>query len=150
MAAHPARALLLGALFSLAIVASANTQPAPPDDKIAIAFADRISRDIAAGEVDGAIAKVADAIKTSPQSIQILEANAQTLKTLGKSHYVERVYARDFGRTTKDLIDKIQFDRTPLYVRYIFTVYKDEWRLQRFNFETAITTLPSDWGHIYP
>lgn len=142
--------LVLGILVSLALGAPAGAQLASGDDKVVLATIDEIDKDIAAAAIDDAVEKIAGAMKTRGPS-ENLRANFQVLKTFGKAQYVDRVYARDYGRTTKDVIDKINFDRSILYVRYIYTVEQGEWRLMQFNFKTETgAPFPRDWVHIYP
>jgi hypothetical protein len=134
----------------LTLAAPAPAQVTTSDDKAVLARIDEIDRDIAAAAVDAAVEKIAGEMKSRSPS-ENLRANFQVLKTFGKAQYVDRVYARDYGRTTKDFIEKINFDRAILYVRYIYTVEQGEWRLIQFNFKTeANAPFPRDWVHIYP
>ena len=53
----------------------------------------------------------------------------QLVRGLGQSQYSDLVYARDYGRTEKDLIYKIDFDKAFLFVRYLYHVDNGAWRL---------------------
>lgn len=135
-------------LIVLVLAGAAAAQPAPPADSAVDGTADQISRAIAAGDLDGAASKIADALRETADKVR---PGLQSIAPLGKSQYVDRVYARAYGKTSKDLIDKIMFEQSILYVRYLFSVDQGGWRLIRFDMNTELTApFPKGWAHIYP
>jgi hypothetical protein len=75
----------------------------------------------------------------------------QLVNGLGQSQYADVVYARDYGRSEKDVICKIDFDKAYLSVRYLFHVDHGAWRLIHIhlNMENE-QPFPKEWVHIYP
>jgi hypothetical protein len=53
----------------------------------------------------------------------------QLVNGLGQSQYSDLVYARDIGKTEKDVIYKIDFDKAFLFVRFLYHVDGGAWRL---------------------
>ena len=73
------------------------------------------------------------------------------VRGLGAAQYSDLVYARDYGRTGKDLIYKIDFDKAFLFVRYLFHVNNGSWRLVHIHLKTENEQpFPREWVHIYP
>jgi hypothetical protein len=69
----------------------------------------------------------------------------------GQSQYIDLVYARDFGKTEKDIIYKIDFDKAFLFVRFLYHVDNGAWRLIYIHLKTDNEEVfPKDWVHIYP
>lgn len=135
----------------LLLAATQVTQAQPAIDPApTIAVSEEITRRMAAKEVDATLTGIVNATK-SPAVADALRGPLQGLDGLGNSQYSERVYVRDYGRTTRDIIYKINFDNNILYVRYFFSVDKGEWRLMHFYFQTENSLpFPKEWIHIYP
>jgi hypothetical protein len=135
----------------LLLVATQVAQAQPAIDPAStIAVSEEITRRMAAKEVEAILTGIVEATK-SPAVADALRAPLQGLDSLGNSQYSERVYVRDYGRTTRDIIYKINFDNNILYVRYFFSVDKGEWRLLHFYFQTENSLpFPKEWIHIYP
>ncbi len=75
----------------------------------------------------------------------------QLVRGLGQGQYTDLVYAHDYGRTEKDVIFKIDFDKAFLFVRYLFHVDNGAWRLIHIDLKTEDELpFPKDWPHIYP
>ena len=75
----------------------------------------------------------------------------QLVRGLGQSQYADVVYARDYGRSEKDIIYKIDFDKAFLFVRYLYHVDNGAWRLIHIHLNTENEQpFPKEWVHIYP
>ena len=75
----------------------------------------------------------------------------QIVRGFGASQYTDLVYARDYGKTEKDIIYKIDFDKAFLFVRYLFHVNNGSWRLVHIHLKTENEQpFPREWVHIYP
>jgi hypothetical protein len=73
------------------------------------------------------------------------------VRGLGQGQYTDLVYSRDYGRTEKDVIFKIDFDKAFLFVRYLYQVDNGAWRLIHIHLKTEDELpFPQDWPHIYP
>ena len=85
-------------------------------------------------------------------------AKAETLKDafqlargFGQSQYADLVYTRDYGKTEKDLIYKIDYDKAFMFVRFLYHVDNGAWRLIHIYLKTENDLpFPKDWTHIYP
>jgi hypothetical protein len=75
----------------------------------------------------------------------------QLVNGLGQSQYADLIYERDFGKTEKDVIFKIDFDKAFLFVRYLYHVDNGAWRLIHIHLKTDNEEpFPKEWVHIYP
>ncbi len=75
----------------------------------------------------------------------------QLVRGLGRSQYFDLVYTRDYGKTEKDVIYKIDFDKAFLFVRFLYHVDNGAWRLIHIHLKTEDEQpLPKEWTHIYP
>jgi hypothetical protein len=84
----------------------------------------------------------------SPEKLKDL---FQLVRGLGQGQYTDLVYSRDYGRTEKDVIFKIDFDKAFLFVRYLYQVDNGAWRLIHIDLKTEDELpFPKDWPHIYP
>jgi hypothetical protein len=141
--------LVVAACLVLATPQIAHAQPVV-DPVPTITMAEEISGQIAQRQVEGIIAALAKSME-SPSLAESLRGSLEGLAGLGNSQYVDRVYVRDYGRTTRDIIYKIAYDQNTLYVRYLFSVEKGAWRLMHFSFQTETSLpFPKAWIHIYP
>jgi hypothetical protein len=75
----------------------------------------------------------------------------QLVTGLGQSQYTDMVYAREFGKSEKDVIYKIDYDKAFLFVRFLYHVDNGAWRLIHIHLKTENEeTFPKEWAHIYP
>ena len=87
----------------------------------------------------------------SPEAAEGLRSNFDALKQFGDTEYIEQVYLRDFGKTTRDIIYKVKFASKIIYARYLFSVDAGKWRLMHFVYSSEdATPFPKEWIHIYP
>ena len=140
--------LLAAAAFILA-AASGGAARAEPDDSIPTSVSERIVAQLARADLD-AVARESD--KYMGQHIaETLKNSFASINDLGKSQYTELVYSRDYGKSEKDMIYKIDFDKAFAYVRFLWHIDNGEWRLVHLGYKTeADLPFPSGWEHIYP
>jgi hypothetical protein len=75
----------------------------------------------------------------------------QIVRGFGESQYSDLVYARDYGKTEKDIIYKIDFEKAFIFVRFLYHVDNGDWRLIHIHLKTEDEQpFPKDWVHIYP
>jgi hypothetical protein len=142
------RRLLPAAALSLWFVLPAAAQPAL-DNFDAVKASAEITGLLARRELDAAAEAAARLMEGS--SAENLKDVFQLVRSLGQSQYSDLVYARDYGRTEKDLIYKIDFDKAFLFVRYLYQVDNGAWRLIHIHLKTEDELpFPKDWPHIYP
>ena len=131
------------------LLASAMPVRAEPDATLPARVSDQIVADLARPDLDAVAAKtkkymgadVADKIVNEFASI----------KNLGKSQYTELVYSRDYGKTVKDTIYKIDFDKAFAFVRFLWEIDNGDWHLIHLQYKTENDLpFPSGWEHIYP
>ena len=102
------RRLLPAAALSLWFALPAAAQPALDSFDAQKASAE-ITGLLARRELDAAAEAAARLMEGS--SAENLKDVFQLVRSLGQSQYSDLVYARDYGRTEKDLIYKIDFDK---------------------------------------
>ena len=108
-----------------------------------------ITNDLARRDLDAA-AEAASRLMPG-NSAEKLKDVFQLVRGLGQSQYTDLVYARDYGRTEKDVIYKIDFDKAFLFVRYLYHVDNGAWRLAHLHLKTENEEpFPKEWVHIYP
>ena len=106
---------------------------------------DRLAR----ADVDGA-AEAASRLMDGTSAEKLKDA-FRVVRGLGQSQYADAIYARDYGRTEKDIIHKINFSKAFLFVRYLYHVNNGAWRLIHIDLKTENEEpFPKDWAHIYP
>ncbi|HEX3884972.1 MAG TPA: hypothetical protein VHW66_20125 [Stellaceae bacterium] len=139
------RTLLAAALvFTVAATAQAD-----PDSSIPAKISDQIVAALAKGDIDatGAIATK----YMGPRAGDTVKTGFTSITTLGKSQYTDLVYSRDFGKTEKDIIYKIDFEKAFAFVRLVWHVDSGEWHLIHLNYKTDNNLpFPTGWEHIYP
>ena len=112
----------------------------------------------ASAEITNALARQDIAAAASAASRLMVATSADKLKgvfhlidDLGQSQYSDLVYARDYGRSEKDIIYKIDYDKAFLFVRFLYHVDNGAWRLIHVHLKTENDeAFPKDWVHIYP
>jgi hypothetical protein len=104
---------------------------------------------LAQRNVDAAVA-VAARLMTGAMAEDLKDA-FQLARRFGEGHYADLVYSRDYGRTEKDLICKIEYDKAFVYVRFLYHVDNSAWRLIHIDLgKENDLPFPKDWTHIYP
>jgi hypothetical protein len=139
---------MAAAAASLLLSSVAAAQPATGGFDALKASADIVNQ-LARRDVDGA-AQEAAAIMEGPTVAKMKDA-FQLVRGLGQGQYADLVYARDYGRTEKDIIYKIDFEKAFLFVRFLYHVDNGAWRLIHINLKTENEEpFPKEWVHIYP
>jgi hypothetical protein len=128
--------------------ASATAQPSL-DNFDALRVSAEITGLLARRETDAAAEMAARLMEGT--SAEKLKGVFQVVNGLGQSQYADVVYARDYGRSEKDVIYKIDFDKAFLFVRYLFHIDHGAWRLIHIHLNTENELpFPKEWVHIYP
>jgi hypothetical protein len=140
---------LTAAIVGITFMAIAAPACAEPDPNLPAQVSDKIVADIARADLD---ATSADSAKYLGQSsAENLKNNFAAIKNLGKSQYTDLVYSRDYGKTEKDVIYKIDFDKAFAFVRLTWHVDNGNWHLVHLQYKTENELpLPAGWEHIYP
>jgi hypothetical protein len=108
-----------------------------------------IVNQLAHRDIDGA-AQAAAAMMEGP-TVARMKDTFQVVRGLGQGQYADLAYARDYGRTEKDVIFKIDFEKAFLFVRFLYHVDNGGWRLIHINLKTENEEpFPKEWVHIYP
>jgi hypothetical protein len=106
---------------------------------------DRLARTDVDGAAEAALRQMDDS------SADRLKDAFRVVRGLGPGQYADLVYARDYGRTEKDIIYKINFSKAFLFVRYLYHVNNGAWRLIHIDLKRENEQpLPKEWEHIYP
>ena len=137
---------LLAAAASLCLTAATAAQPAPFD---ALAASSVIVNDLARQDLAAAAAAASQLMEAT--TADRLKGTFRFVSDLGAAQYTDLVYARDYGRSEKDVIYKIDFAKAFLFVRLLYHVDNGAWRLIniRLNTEDELP-FPREWTHIYP
>ena len=115
----------------------------------ALTVSGEITEQLARRDLNGA-AQAAAALMEGT-SAEKLKDVFQLVRGMGRSQYTDLVYDRDYGKTEKDVIYKIDFDKAFLFVRYLYHVDNGAWRLIHIDLKTENDLpFPKDWAHIYP
>jgi hypothetical protein len=139
---------LIAAVAVLWLALPAAAQPAL-DNFDAVKTSAEITTLLAQRNLDAAA--VAAARLMEGGSAEKLKDVFQLVRGLGQSQYTDLVYARDYGRTEKDVIYKIDFDKAFLFVRYLYHIDNGAWRLLHIHLKTEDEgPFPKEWAHIYP
>jgi hypothetical protein len=132
----------------LMFVATAAPALAAPDDTIPARASERIVAELSRADLDAVAAETA---KYMDSDAERLKNSFASIKDLGKSQYSDLVYSRDWGKTEKDVIYKIDFDKAFAFVRLLWHVDNGEWHLTHLNYKTENDLpFPGGWEHIYP
>jgi len=136
------------AAASVGLAAAAAAQPAP-DSFDAVKASAEISNLIARRDVDAAV-EAAARLMDGATAAKIKDA-LEVVRSLGQAQYTDLVYARDIGRTEKDIIFKIDFAKAFLFIRYLYHVDNGAWRLIHITIKRENDeAFPREWVHIYP
>jgi hypothetical protein len=135
--------------FALALILAGPARAADPDPALPAKMSEKIVGELAKADLD---TLSGDAGKYMGEQVgESLKNGFASIKTLGGSNYTDLVYSRDYGKTTKDIIYKIDFAKTFVYVRLLWEVHNGDWRLSHLTFKSETDLpFPADWGHIYP
>ena len=108
-----------------------------------------ISNDLARRDIDAA-AGVASRLMVATSAAQ-LKGTFDLARGFGQGEYADLVYARDFGRTEKDIIYKIDFDKAFAFVRFLWHVDNGNWHLVHVAYKTeGSLPVPAGWEHSDP
>ncbi len=142
------RSRLIAAAASLCLVLPVAAQQTT-DSFDAVKASAEVTNLLARRDLDGAAEATSRLMEdNSPEKLKGL---FQVVRGLGQGQYTDLVYARDYGRTVKDIIFKIDFDKAFLFVRYLYQVDNGAWRLTHIDLKTeGELPFPKDWPHIYP
>ena len=137
---------LLAVAASLCLTTATAAQPAPFD---ALAASSVIVNDLARQDLAAAAAAASQLMEAT--TADRLKGTFRFVSDLGAAQYTDLVYARDYGRSEKDVIYKIDFAKAFLFVRLLYHVDNGAWRLIniRLNTEDELP-FPREWTHIYP
>jgi hypothetical protein len=140
---------LLAAVVLILAAAAAEPARAEPDNSIPTTVSDRIVAQLSRADLDAVARELA---KYMGQDVaDRIKNNFASIKDLGKPQYTELVYSRDYGKTGRDFIYKIDFDKAFAYVRLLWNVDNSDWRLTHLGYKTeSELPFPSGWEHIYP
>jgi hypothetical protein len=138
----------LAVAVALLLAGAAAAQPTL-DNFDALRTSADITNQLARRDVDGA-AQAAASLMEGPTGAKMKDV-FQLVRGLGQGQYTDLVYARDYGRTEKDIIYKIDFEKAFLFVRFLYHVDNGAWHLIHINLKTENDEpLPKEWIHIYP
>jgi hypothetical protein len=138
----------LAVALTLLLARAAAAQPGLDNFDALRASAD-ITNQLARRDVDGA-AQAAASLMEGSTAAKMRDV-FQLVRGLGQGQYADLVYARDYGRTEKDIIYKIDFEQSFLFVRFLYHVDNGAWHLIHISLKTENDEpLPKEWPHIYP
>jgi hypothetical protein len=142
------RCVIFGAAAGLCLAVSVAAQPAS-DAFDAVRTSAEITNDLAKRDLAAAAEAAAKLMEAT--TAEKLKDVFQLVNGLGQSQYADLIYERDFGKTEKDVIFKIDFDKAFLFVRYLYHVDNGAWRLIHIHLKTDNEEpFPKEWVHIYP
>lgn len=135
--------------LAVCLLAAAGPARAAPDDTLPVKVSEKILAELAKADLD---AVSADAGKFMGSNVSDdIKNSFASLKNLGQSQYTDLVYSRDYGKTTKDMIYKIDFDKAFAFVRFLWEVDSGNWHLVHLQYKTENDLpFPAGWEHIYP
>jgi hypothetical protein len=137
---------LFAVAASLCLTTATAAQPGPFD---ALAASSIIVNDLARQDLAGAADAASKLMEAT--TADKLKGTFRFVSDLGAAQYTDLVYARDYGRSEKDVIYKIDFAKAFLFVRFLYHVDNGAWRLINIHLKTEDELpLPREWTHIYP
>lgn len=144
------RRTITASTIGFALMLAAAAAQADPDQALPGKMSDKIVNELAKADLDTLTAdlnkfmggKAGETIRSNFASVQ---------KSLGASDFLELIYSRDYGKTEKDFIYKIDFANAFLFVRLLWQYHEGEWRLAHLTYKDAEDLpFPAGWEHIYP
>jgi hypothetical protein len=140
--------MLVAALALALSTVSAAAQPVVANFDAVSASAE-ITNDLARRDLDAAAFAAAKLMEAT--TVEKLKDSFHLVLGLGQGQYADLIYSRDYGKTGKDIIFKVDFDKSYLFVRYLFHIDHGAWRLIHIHLKTEDEEpFPKDWVHIYP
>jgi hypothetical protein len=140
--------MLMAGLWLALSAASAAAQPTVAAFD-AVAASAEITNDLARRDLDAAAFAAVKLMEAT--TVEKLKDSFHLVLGLGPGQYADLIYSQDYGKTEKDIIFKIDFDKSFLFVRYLFHVDRGGWRLIHIHLKTEDEEpFPKDWVHIYP
>lgn len=140
---------LIAAGFVCAAVGAATRAEAEPDAGLPARASEQILADLANTDLDAVAGKAAKYMGS--QASENLKNNFASIKNLGKAQYTDLLYSRDYGKTEKDMIYKIDFDKAFAFVRFTWHIDNGDWHLIHLQYKTENDLpFPGGWEHIYP
>ncbi len=135
--------------FALLVAVIAGPARAEPDNTVPAKVSEAVVADLARADLD-AVATAAAKYMGSSVADRIKNSFA-AIKNLGQAQYTDLAYSRDFGKTEKDIIYKIDFDKGFVFVRFLWEIDNANWRLIHLAYKTENELpFPAGWEHIYP
>src|SRR5262245_19582609 len=125
-------------LFALAAASPLLASPAGAQPTVDPFDAVKVSGEITAHLTrrDLAAAAAVAGRLMDPSAAEKLVDVFQLVRSLGQGQYSDLAYVREYGRTEKDVIYKINFDKAFLFVRYLYHVDNGAWRLIHIHLKT--------------
>jgi len=143
------RRSFFGPTIALALMLAAGTAQADPDATVPARISERIVADLAKVDLDAVSAYTTKYM--GRQAGENIKNNFASIKSLGASQYTDLVYEHDYGKTGKDFIYKIDFNKAFAYVRLLWHIDNGDWHLTHLNYKTDNDLpFPAGWEHIYP
>lgn len=142
------RRIAYASTMTLALLLATAAQ-AEPDATVPPRVSEKIVAELAKLDLE---AVSSDAVKYMGEHAgEDLKNSFASIKNLGPSQYTDLVYQRDYGKTSKDFIYKIDFKKAYAYVRFVWEVDNDSWHLIHLQYKTDNDLpFPAGWEHIYP
>jgi hypothetical protein len=142
------RGMAISSATAWLLLASSTAAVGAPADSDAVAISGQIAEQLARHDIDGFAAKAGKYM--APSAAGKLRDVFHFIDGLGKAQYTDLVYSRDYGKTEKDIIYKIDFDKAFLYTRFLWHVDAGAWHLVQLNAKTENELpFPGSWQHIY-
>ncbi len=142
-----ARKVIVGLWLALYATSAAAQPTVAQFDAVAVSA--EITNDLARRDLAAAAFAAAKLMEAT--TVEKLKDSFQLVLGLGQGQYADLIYSRDYGKSGKDIIFKIDFDKSFLFVRYLFHVDHGAWRLIHIHLKTEDEEpFPKEWVHIYP
>jgi hypothetical protein len=145
------RTLFAGLILAAAMFVAAPSamSQSTTEGRDPAAIADAVSKSLSRLDLDEATGMLR--IYMGAAAAEKVRPLLEPFKNFGANQYTEKIYQRDFGKTTRDIIYKHNFDKAVVYSRYIFHLENNKWIVLHFAFKTENELpFPKDWQHIYP
>jgi hypothetical protein len=145
-------------LFSAAVtvwmflVPPAFVEPAPLTLPEIETLIESVAGDVAAGHHDKAAQRMSGLGEPFNDKAAALTSALNTLSGYGNPLYYDKVIDRSYGKTGKDVIYKVAYDRTMVFLRFVLHKRKGEnWMAINFSIQQeGQEPLPKAWTHIIP